>query len=225
MCRQVRRCIQARESGIFLIDFERWMVGNLQELCQVTNATWPQNAIEWKDKLSRGRLMLIYWFSRDVFSFSHHFFFFIAKTSKDSNFCSGSFRRVGWSDVPLRQWFMKDQSFMWLPADPANPEVLGVIHLVSVWSQVKHGDKNRSDDSKVQKWQKLKNTVCETQWNTEPDWLEKSLAGLHFPEWWMLVVYRLVLKSYFPLRNQNPKISWRTHRQKKLLVHSNELAE
>ena len=28
---------------------------------------------------------------------------------------------------------MKDQSFMWLPADPANPEVLGVIHLVSVY--------------------------------------------------------------------------------------------
>ena len=30
---------------------------------------------------------------------------------------------------------MKDQSFMWLPADPANPEVLGVIHLVSEPSQ------------------------------------------------------------------------------------------
>lgn len=84
------------------------------------------------NKLSRGRWMLIYWFSRDVFSFSHHFFYIIAKTSKDSNFCSGSGSWVGWSDVPLRQWFMKDQSFMWLPADPANPEVLGVIHLVSV---------------------------------------------------------------------------------------------
>ena len=50
---------------------------------------------------------------------------------------------------------MKDQSFMWLPADPANPEVLGVIHLVSVWSQVKHGDKKRSDDSKGPKMAKI----------------------------------------------------------------------
>ena len=50
------------------------------------------------NKLSRGRLMLIYWFSRDVFSFSHHFFYIIAKTSKDGNFCSGRFRWVGLSD-------------------------------------------------------------------------------------------------------------------------------
>lgn len=177
------------------------------------------------NKLSRGRLMLIYWFSRDVFSFSHHFFFIIAKTSKDGNFCSGSFRWVGLSDVPLRQWFMKDQSFMWLPADPANPEVLGVIHLVSVWSQVKHGYPKRGVTSKVQKWQKLIHSLWNTVKHWTIYWLEKSLAGLHFPEWWMLVVYRLVLKSYFPLPNQNPKISWRTNRQKKLLVHSNELAK
>ena len=59
------------------------MVGNLQELCQVTNATWPQHAIAWTDnKLSRGRLMLIYWFSRDVFSFSHHFFLYHCKNFK-----------------------------------------------------------------------------------------------------------------------------------------------
>lgn len=36
-------------SGVWnFSEVERWMVGNLQELCQVTNATWPQNAIEWQ---------------------------------------------------------------------------------------------------------------------------------------------------------------------------------